>query len=304
MSITRNLKKAGLFTVLTYGFSYLVIDVYLGLGGKWEFPGLLVVGAAYMFVPMVMAIVVQKLVYREPVIEPLGISFKLNRWFLVAWLLPLAIVLATLGVSLLFPGVRYDPTMAALGERLRMPLTAQQLAELKGPAGLPFHPFWIWLAGGLIGGVTVNALVGFGEELGWRGLLQRELGFLGFWKMSAAIGIIWGFWHVPLILHGQNYPQHPVAGMFMMTVWTLLLSPIFSYIRLKASSVIAAAVLHGTLNGTLGLAVVVIAGGSDLTVGATGLAGFIVLALANVGLFLYDRACAANPVVAQGTGDA
>ena len=292
--MTRSLKKAALFTALTYAFSYLLVGLYLALGGKSELPNSLAVSVAYMFVPMLTAILVQKAVYKEPVIGPLGVSFKLNRWFLAAWLLPPTIAAAALGMSLLFPGVRYDPTMAGLFERLRSILTPEQLAQLKGQAALPVHPFWIALGQGLAAGITVNAVAGFGEELGWRGLLQKELGFLGFWRMSAAIGVIWGFWHAPLILQGQNYPQHPVAGVFMMTAWTLLLAPIFSYIRLKAGSVIAAAVLHGTLNGTLGLAVMVIAGGSDLTVGATGLAGFIVLALANVGLFLYDRSRAIN----------
>lgn len=75
----------------------------------------------------------------------------------------------------------------------------------------------------------------------------------------------------------------------MMTVFTLLLSPIFSYVRLRAKSVIAAAVIHGSLNATLGLSIMVIKGGNDLTVGGTGLAGFIVLALVNIGIFVYDR---------------
>ena len=75
----------------------------------------------------------------------------------------------------------------------------------------------------------------------------------------------------------------------MMIIFTLLLSPIFSYVRLQAKSVIAAAIIHGSLNATIGLPLMVIKGGNDLTVGATGLAGFIVLALANVGIFIYDR---------------
>ena len=75
----------------------------------------------------------------------------------------------------------------------------------------------------------------------------------------------------------------------MMTIFTLLLAPIFSYVRLKAKSVIAAAIIHGSLNGTFGLAIMVVKGGNDLTVGVTGLAGFIVLAVANVGIFVYDR---------------
>ena len=50
--------------------------------------------------------------------------------------------------------------------------------------------------------------------------LQRELAELGLWKSSWVIGVIWGFWHAPLILQGHNYPQHPWAGVFMMTVMT------------------------------------------------------------------------------------
>ncbi|MFH1484694.1 MAG: CPBP family intramembrane glutamic endopeptidase, partial [Chloroflexota bacterium] len=149
---------------------------------------------------------------------------------------------------------------------------------------------------GLVAGVTINAVAGFGEELGWRGFLQKELGFLGFWKSSAVIGVIWGVWHAPIILQGHNYPQHPQVGVLMMIVFTLLLSPIFSYARLKAKSVIAAAIIHGSLNGTVALSIMLIVGGDDLTVGVTGLAGFIVLALVNVALFGYDRFLAKEPV--------
>lgn len=163
-------------------------------------------------------------------------------------------------------------------------------------AAFPIHPFWIGLLQGLIAGITINAVAGFGEELGWRGLLQREFGYLGFWKSSGIIGLIWGVWHAPIILQGHNYPQHPLEGVFMMTIFTLLLSPIFSYVRLKAKSVIAAAIIHGSLNATAGLSILVVKGGSDLTIGVTGMAGFIVLALANLGLFAYDRFLAKEPI--------
>ncbi|MBM3154058.1 MAG: CPBP family intramembrane metalloprotease [Chloroflexi bacterium] len=267
-----------------------MVTLYLYLGGKWVMPGTLIISIAYMFVPMIMAIVVQKLIYKEPLKEPLGISFKLNRWFLVAWLLPPLIALATLGVSLLLPGVEFSPQMAGLMERFKSTLTPEQLRQMEQQmTAFPIHPFLIALLQGLIAGITVNAVAGFGEELGWRGLLQKEFGFMGFWRSSALIGVIWGIWHAPLILLGHNYPQHPVAGVFMMTVFTLLLSPIFSYVRLKAKSVIAAAIIHGSLNATVGLALMVVAGGTDLTIGVTGLAGFIVLALVNLCLFLYDR---------------
>jgi len=42
------------------------------------------------------------------------------------------------------------------------------------------------------------------------------------------------------------------GGVFMMMIFCLLLSPIFSYIRIKSRSVVAAAIMHGTLNATRG----------------------------------------------------
>lgn len=286
----RAVRKSILFIGLTFFLSWLIAILFFILGGKWSTPIATVVGVVYMFVPMTIAIIVQKFIYKEPVKEPLGISWKLNRWFLVAWLLPLVMSCATLGVSLLFPEIEYSPQMEGLFERFRSLLTPEQFKKMEEQAdALPIHPFWIGLLQGLVAGLTINAVAGFGEELGWRGFLQKELGFLGFWKSSVVIGIIWGVWHAPLILQGHNYPQHPVTGVFMMIIFCVLLAPIFSYVRLKAKSVIAAAVIHGSLNGTLGLAIMVVKGGNDLIVGGTGLSGFIVLALANLGIFVYDN---------------
>ncbi len=284
------MKKALIFIGLTFFFSYLLAILYWALGGKWNTTSATFIAVAYMFIPMIIAIVVQKGIYREPLKEPLGISWKFNRWWLVAWWLPPIAAFATFGVSLLLPGVTYSPEMAGLIERFKDTLTPEQLQQMQGSvATLPIHPIWIGLLQGLIAGITINAVAGFGEELGWRGFLQKELGNLGFWKSSALIGAIWGIWHAPLILQGHNYPQHPIAGVFMMIIFCLLLAPIFSYVRLKAKSVIAAAILHGSLNGTIGLSIMLVKGGNDLLIGGTGLAGFIVLVLINAGISAHKR---------------
>jgi len=293
-----NIKKVTLFIGLTFFFSWLMSILFWVFGGDWNTHASLAMAVAYMFIPMIMAIVVQKFIYKQPLKVPLGISFKLNRWFLVAWLLPPIIAFATFGVSLLFPGVEYSSEMTGMFERFESVLTPEQLNQMEAQAAsFPVHPIWIMLLQGLIAGVTVNAIAGFGEELGWRGLLQREFGYMGFWKSSTIIGLIWGIWHAPIILQGHNYPQHPIVGVFMMIIWCILLAPIFSYVRLKAKSVIAAAIIHGSLNGTYGISIMLIKGGNDLTVGSTGLAGFIVLVLANVGLLVYDRLLAKEPVI-------
>ncbi len=286
-----NFKKVGLFLGLTFCCNWSLALLFFGLVGNQNPGATLAMAVAYMFVPMLMAIVAQKFVYHEALRAPLGISFRLNRWFAAAWLLPPLLAFAAFGVSLLLPGVVYSPEMAGMLERFQGTLTPEQVAQMKAQiAALPIHPIWLGLLQGLLAGITVNAVAGFGEELGWRGFLQQELSGLGFWRSAGLTGLIWGVWHAPLILQGHNYPQHPAVGVGMMTLWCVLLSPLMSYIRLKAKSVLAAAVFHGTLNGTAGLAIILVQGGSDLTIGLTGLAGMVVLAAASLGLWLYQLA--------------
>ena len=249
---------------------------------------------------MIVTILVQEGFFTKSAIkEPLGVSLNSNFCvFLVAWLLPVIVSILTLGISLLLPMVEFTPDMEGFFESLKTTLAPEQIEALKTQAAsFPIHPFWIQFLQALVAGITINAVAGFGEELGWRGFLQKELSYLGFWKSNFLIGIIWGIWHAPIILQGHNYPEHPKIGVFMMIIFTLLLAPIFSYVRLKAKSVIAAAIIHGTLNATFALDLMVIRGGNDLTVGISGLAGFIALMLVNIGLFVYDHYFAAEKIM-------
>lgn len=133
-----NVKKVVLFIVTTYALTYLLATGYFVAGGTMKLPGVLILGVAYMFVPAATAILVQK-IYKAPLKEPLRINFGLNRWFLVAWLLPLIIVLATLGVSLLLPGVSFASDKGEFGNLLIEP---QQLGMSRGFwPGLAFDQF-------------------------------------------------------------------------------------------------------------------------------------------------------------------
>jgi membrane protease YdiL (CAAX protease family) len=285
-----NIKKIVLFIVITYGLSWSIIASFLLAGGQWNTPSAMGMLTIYMFTPMMSALIVQKAFFKRPVKGPMGISFGINTWFVVAWLLPPIVAFATFGVSLLFPSVEFSPGMEGIYERFGSMLSNDDIARMKEQAeAMPFHPIWMGLIQGLIAGITINAIAGFGEELGWRGFLQNELAPLGFWKSSVLIGFIWGLWHAPAIYQGHNYPQHPVVGIFMMIIWCMLLGPVISYIRLKAKSVIAASIFHGSLNATVGLAIIAVKGGSDLVVGVTGLSGFIVLAITLAGIGLYRR---------------
>ena len=74
----------------------------------------------------------------------------------------------------------------------------------------------------------------------------------------------------------------------MMTLLTILLSPIIGYVTWRAESVYAAAVFHGSFNAAASLTIF-LSGGSVLVVGMTGLAGMLALLLANVALWLHLR---------------
>jgi membrane protease YdiL (CAAX protease family) len=289
------------FITITYLLSWTLAGLSYLAGVRYNTPASFAVTIGYMYVPMIVAILLQKGLLKEPLIKPLGLSFRLNPWWLLAWLLPPAVSFATIGVSLTFPTVHYSPQMAGLLERFSSILPSEQMEEVERQIETtPIHPLWIGLLQGLIAGPTINAVAGFGEELGWRGFLQKELGEMGFRRASITIGFIWGLWHAPIIAQGHNYPDHPLIGVLMMVVWCILLAPIFGFVRLKTGSVIAVSVLHGSLNATAGLALIVVEGGSDLLIGVTGLAGCSVLLLINILLCIFDRFLSSLPVMSAG----
>lgn len=71
----------------------------------------------------------------------------------------------------------------------------------------------------------------------------------------------------------------------MMCLCTVLLAPLMAYIRIKSRSVLAVAIMHGTLNATAGLPLLLIRGGDSLTTGMLGAGMMITLAILNFGLF-------------------
>lgn len=296
-----NWKKVACFLGFTFGLSWTLAGVYYALGGRLSSPSGLAMVIAYMFTPLAGALLTQKVVYREPAMRALGIHFRLNWWWLLASLVPLAMAFATFGVGLLLPGTYYDPSMSGFLGRFTTMLSPEELRKLSEQ--MTAVPSWQVLLfatlSALVAAYTVNGLAAFGEEAGWRGLLLRELAPLGFWRATALIGIIWGVWHAPIILQGHNYPNYPVLGVAMMTVLTLLLSPIITYVRLRAKSVIAAAIFHGAFNASFGIQAFYISGGNELTLSFTGLAGFITMALTIVLLVGYDRYLARTPLLGR-----
>lgn len=289
----KKISKVNLFYILVGVITLTVAGVFFFFGGELNSTSGLIMASFYMFIPTISVLIVEKLIHKEnikTIKKNLFISFKLNRWFLVAWLITPVIAFSSIGIALLFSDVSFSPEMDGMFESFENLLTTEEIQEMREFAdSLPFHVIWIGLLSGMIAGITINAVFGLGEEIGWRGFLLRR--FIGqkFFKVALIIGFVWGVWHFPIILMGHNYPTYPLIGVFMMIVWCVLLSPLFLYITIKAKSVIAAGIMHGTLNGTAVVALMVLKGGNELLVGMTGLSGFISLFMVTLLFFIYDK---------------
>lgn len=231
-----------------------------------------------MLLPMI-AVIITQAVNKEQIFHGLDISFKINRWWVIGWLLMPVLAVAVLGMTLLMPGAVWSPDSEVV-----------KAALASMPEGVGLGAFIvITLISGLFAGLTVNAVFAFGEEIGWRGYLLKIFKGKTFLSTALWTGIIWGLWHAPIILNGHNYPQHPVAGVFMMVGMCVFLTPIFMYFRLKSGSVIVPAIMHGTFNGVVGLSMILVTPANDLLYGGPGLAGLITLLLLDTCLYLYDR---------------
>ncbi len=280
-------KPAWIFIGLAYLFCYAIVFAYFGTGGTLQSGGLTVALIACMFTPAIAAIIVQKYVKHEP-LSDLGIKFRFNRWMIFAWLLPVGYVLLTWLFSWLLPQTQGTDGLSVIVSMLeQVSAPADQITEVQTVFGqfgavTPLILAAGIIMSGLIAGVTVNMLAAMGEELGWRGFLWREWKHWGVWKASLAIGVVWGFWHAPMIWYGYNYPEHPRIGVLMMVGFTVLLSPLHSFVREKAGTTWAAAILHGTNNALGGLVPLFVIGGNDLLVNITGAAGLAALLVANI----------------------
>lgn len=269
--------------------------------------------SSYMLLPLICAVVLQ-IIGKEPEpVEGTGgfdklslrmktglLSFKIKFSWLVAWILPVAIVLLTIFVNSLLPNCEFNTDMSSL-------IPADQVTEeQKEMIGMMMNPTFLivtTIISGLFAGATINALFAFGEEYGWRSYLVDALREKKFVFASIFIGIVWGLWHFPLILLGHNYPQHSVAGVFMMVIFCVLASFVELYFVLKAKSVYPAAIFHGTINAVAGLNVLLINGGNDLLNGACGLSGFIVITIVIAIIYVFDKYVCKDNIFSKTIGE-
>ncbi len=234
----------------------------------------LIAWSAAMWAPGVGAILATRYGLRQPLSVLNLRHLGERREYLWAWLLPPALAVLSGLVALLVGWGKLD---------LEFELIRQAMEGAPGGQSIP--PWLIVVLQAVISltlAPLVNTLLGLGEELGWRGFLLPQLLPLGQGRAILISGAVWGFWHAPAILQGHNYPSHPFLGVFLMTIFCVLMGAIFSWLYLRTRSPWAPALAHGSLNATAGLPLLFLRE-VDITYGGTllSLSGWL-----GIGLFV------------------
>ena len=291
----KNMKTAIKYSIIVCAISWLYAAVMIfGVGLRNPADNTMIYtifASSYMLLPLICALGLQivtskKSHVRVSLRETGLLRFKIKLSWLVAWILPVVIVLLTIFVNSLMPNCEFNTDMSALIPADQVP---EEQREMLNMMMTPSFMIVTTIISGLFAGATINALFAFGEEYGWRNYLVAALKEKKFVFAAIFIGVVWGIWHFPLILLGHNYPQHSVAGVFMMVILSVLLSFVELYFVLKAKSVYPAAIFHGTINAVAGLNVFLIKGGNDLLNGMPGLSGFIVISIVIIVIYLFDK---------------
>ncbi|MDT7712060.1 MAG: protease family protein, partial [Pseudonocardiales bacterium] len=116
----------------------------------------------------------------------------------------------------------------------------------------PVVSFVIMLAVAATIGTVVASLTAAGEEIGWRGYMLTRLIDAGIPCPVLLSGLIWGLWHVPIVL-GAGYAAgpSPAASALLLVVLATAFGVVFARLRLQTGSIWPAIVLHGAWNSII-----------------------------------------------------
>jgi membrane protease YdiL (CAAX protease family) len=275
------------FAVMAVGSWTPVLAMAMG-GVQWTGATGRAVAIWYTVPALVATLLVQGPWLKQPILEPLGIRWAVNRWWGIAWLLPVAVLLLATAMTW-FAGFEPVLTVNQLIETKRSTVPPDQLAEFERyvSESPPPQP-WMLIVMALPAGLTFNLIPGFCEEVAFRGYYFREVPG-GFWARSTRIGFLWWLWLAPSIAVGNLYGAPGWWGVALALPWCVIASWVFVYIRVRSESVIAVGIARGT---TLALT----AAADDLTFGTPawlapfyGVSGIAALLLVWLAFWLHDK---------------
>ncbi|MGJ4852092.1 CPBP family intramembrane glutamic endopeptidase [Bacillota bacterium Meth-B3] len=282
-------KRILIFTILAMAIAWTVFMIVplSGMIYGGSMTSQLIVGAA-MFAPALASLLTRLTTHEGFGKMYLRPHFRGHgKAYLVLYFGPTLLIIASCALYfLVFPGT-FDPSMTMIRKTLAA-----------SPAGFtPPVIFLLTVALILTAGPVVNIIPTLGEELGWRGYLLPKLRELTSDRAALVItGVIWGFWHFPIIVMGHNYGTgysgYPWLGILAMIIFCISLGIVEGYAAIRLDSVIPAAMIHSTVNAGAGLPVLLSTTGSNTLLGPaiTGLVGGIPLMILAIVLLVKTSA--------------
>jgi uncharacterized protein len=260
--------------VLSALFEGLIIST--GVMGVWTLLPLMWTPAA--------ASVVARLVLREGFAD---VSFRFGgrrtfKMILLALVFPIIIGLVAYGIAWATGLAQFDPQPSGC-------LFASFVCDTASPVTI----FVVMIALAVtIGTPLIAVSSAFGEELGWRGYMLTRLIDAGVPRPVLASGLIWGLWHIPVVLAGM-YVATPHGSSSVVTAVLFMVQItsngfVIARMRLETGSIWPALAQHAAWNS-------IIAGPFDLaTKGAeatlwVGEAGILVAITMVVAAVIFSR---------------
>jgi membrane protease YdiL (CAAX protease family) len=182
---------------------------------------------ALMWTPAA-ASVVARLVLREGFAD---VSFRIGgsrgwKAIVQALIFPIIVGLISYGVAWTTGLVHFNPQPIALA------------ARFVGGTASPLVVFMTNLAIATTIVTIFSVRTAAGEEIGWRGYMLTRLIDAGLPKPVLLSGVIWGLWHVPLILGGVYLAgPPPIVSASLWMVTATAFSFVFARLRLATGSV-------------------------------------------------------------------
>jgi uncharacterized protein len=159
------------------------------------------------------------------------------------------------------------------------------VAPLVGDSASPLTIFVVTLALAATIGTIFVAPSAAGEEIGWRGYMLTRLIDAGVPRPILVSGVIWGSWHIPLILAGMYVAgSSPVVTAVLFMVAATSFCFVIARMRLETGSIWPAIALHAAWNSIIQSAfgAATTGAGAALWVGEAGILTTLALVVAAV----------------------
>lgn len=247
------------YLVIVFALSYALEATIISRGGLDGPGGKLT--PILMWVPGVVAVAMRLLWRRR--LSPLGFKRPRIAWLGFGYLFPAGVALAAYGIAWL-TGLA---PLSIPWDRIE--------AHAPGAAGLAL---FVLVAGGVA--FIGAAILALGEEIGWRGFLVPLLVGARVPYPLAVSGIIWGLWHVPLVLFGDYASsQIPIVSAAVFIAATTADGVNYGWTRLASRSLWPAVFLHASHNAYFQTVFDKLTGESATSAYVVGESGLLPLAL-------------------------